>query len=112
VRKIAAMALHAAAAGSLIVPAAVQAQDHAATSGALGVLGARDQLIAQFQKLPRPQLEAVFMRCSHESSRRLLDMNEGVMCAMAWDALLQRGFGGDVNALLAWWRARRDAPVR
>jgi hypothetical protein len=30
-----------------------------------------------------------------------------VRCAMAWDALLQRHFAGDVEALLAWWRTRR-----
>jgi len=31
-----------------------------------------------------------------------------VRCAMAWGALLKRGFGSDVNALLAWWREQKD----
>jgi hypothetical protein len=37
-------------------------------------------------------------------------MVEAVPCAMAWDALLKRQFGGNVEAFLAWWRAHRDDP--
>lgn len=55
------------------------------------------------------KLEQLFMRCDAESSRSLLDFSEGVLCAMAWDALLKNSYGGDVQALLAWWRAQRQA---
>lgn len=75
----------------------------------LSMLTSRDQLLAAFDHMPRPQLEQLFMRCDAESSRSVLGFGEGVLCAMAWDALLKSGFSGDVQALLAWWRAQRQA---
>ena len=34
----------------------------------------------------------------------LLLLDEAIPCGMALDSLLRRGFGGDFDALLAWWR--------
>jgi hypothetical protein len=41
-----------------------------------------------------------------------MGFDEGALCAMTWDALLRRRFGGDITALLDWWRAecKRSAP--
>lgn len=75
----------------------------------IDVLSNRGQLLATYERMPRDQLERVFMRCDAESSSNVLGFQEGVLCAMAWDALLQREFGGDVQALLTWWRAQREA---
>ncbi len=80
----------------------------APTIKALSDQGARVALLAHFERLPETHLKAVFLHCAHESSRRMFDLDEAVPCAMAWDALLKRGFAGNVEALLAWWRAQRD----
>jgi hypothetical protein len=95
------VALTAAAVGhaSLIVPALA------------GGLADRERMLAAFDQLPVPRLEVVFMECDRASSHRLMALDEGAYCAMAWDALLRRKFGGDVAALLTWWRAKRALPA-
>lgn len=90
---------------------------HAATAEeatpAIALLGAREQLLAAFDAMPQVRLEDVFLRCARESSEHMLGLDEAVPCAMAWDTLLKREFGGDIDALLAWWRAHReDTDVR
>jgi hypothetical protein len=76
---------------------------------AIGWFGARAALVAAFDAMPTPRLQAMFLQCARESSERAFGMDEAVPCAMAWDTLLQREFGGDVRALLAWWRGQRAA---
>lgn len=73
----------------------------------LGVLSHRAQWIAAFEQLPEARLRTYFLRCDHESREHLLQYDDAVRCAMAWDALLKRGFANDVHALLAWWREQR-----
>lgn len=89
-----------------------------AWSQALGptanVFQQREQWMAEFDQMPQAGLRAYFLRCEQESRSHLLDMQAAVQCAMAWDALLRRAHGGNVEALLAWWRdsagpARQDA---
>lgn len=70
----------------------------------------RDQVVARIERLSELQLKAVVLRCSRESSERLMGFGEAVPCIVAWDALKARSFGGDFNALLAWWRTHRDDP--
>lgn len=67
----------------------------------------RVQSIAAFERMPRPSLQAFFLRCDAESRESLLALDDAVRCAMAWDALLKRDFKGDVHSLLAWWREHR-----
>jgi len=74
------------------------------------VLAQREEMIAAFEAMPQAPLQRLFLRCARESSERLFDVGEAVPCAMAWDALLKRGFDGNVDGLLAWWRAHRDQP--
>jgi hypothetical protein len=83
----------------------------AALSGSAqgGVPVAREQMLAEFAAMPSEQLRSVFVRCDRESSERLLDLADGIPCAMAFDALLRREFGGNMEELLRWWRARRAA---
>ncbi|WP_418316883.1 hypothetical protein [Piscinibacter sakaiensis] len=69
-----------------------------------GGLGYRERLLIHFDHLPVPRLEAQVLACDRSSRIRMMGFEEGALCAMAWDALLKRHFGGDVNALLAWWR--------
>lgn len=79
-----------------------------AAEPALGVFNHREQRVAVFEQLPETRLRAFFLRCDRDSREHLLPLDDAVQCAMAWDALLKRGFANDVNALLAWWREQRD----
>lgn len=69
----------------------------------------REQLLARFERMSEPALATAFLRCDREARVRLLSLDDGAQCAMAWDALLRRVFAGDVDALIAWWRVNRDA---
>ena len=94
-------------AGAVLACTAVSAAR--AQEPTLGVFSQREQWIAAFEQLPEPALRAIFLRCDRESRERVLQFDEGVRCALAWDALLKRGFTNDVGALLAWWKDQRDS---
>jgi hypothetical protein len=68
----------------------------------------REQLVARFDHMSEPALATAFLRCDREARTRVLSLDDGARCAMAWDALLRRVFAGDVDALIAWWKANRD----
>jgi hypothetical protein len=68
----------------------------------------RAQWPASFDRMPEQALATAFLRCHREAQVRMLSFEDGVRCAMAWDALLRRVFAGNVDALLAWWRVHRD----
>jgi hypothetical protein len=102
-----AAALAAALSAAVSFGAAAAERDDVATGG----LGQRDVLIAAFDRLPLSRLEAYFMACDRAASDRLMAMDEGARCAMAWDTLLRRRFDGNVTALLAWWRAEKGRRV-
>ena len=79
--------------------------------GAHGVESAgtpREQLLARYDHMSEPALAATFLSCDREATARVLGPDDGVRCAMAWDALLRRVFAGDVDALIAWWQANRE----
>jgi len=68
----------------------------------------RDRLFAHFELVEEINLKAVYLRCSRESSQRLLGFDEAARCSIAGEVLKVRGFGGDFGALLAWWLKHRD----
>jgi len=70
----------------------------------LGSLGSRQQISVALEQLSDAQLKQLFLRCDRDASQRLLGLDEAIPCGMALDSLLRRGFGGDFDALLAWWR--------
>lgn len=67
-----------------------------------------DQLRVHFERLSEPDLERLFLRCSRESSQRLMGFDEAAVCSTGFEALKKRKFGGDFSAMLAWWRLHRD----
>jgi len=75
---------------------------------AIHPLGLRSQLVAAVEALPEARLRDLFLSCSSEASQRLLPRADAVACAIAWDTLLRREYGGDIDSLLAWWREHRD----
>lgn len=68
----------------------------------------REQWLASFDRMPETALATAFLRCDREARVHMLSFEDGVRCAMAWDALLRRLFAGDVDALIAWWLVHRD----
>ena len=67
-----------------------------------------NQALARFERLSETDLKALYLRCARESSQRRLSQDEAVLCSIAADVLKARSFGGDFDALLAWWRRHRD----
>ncbi|TFZ05437.1 hypothetical protein EZ313_01835 [Ramlibacter henchirensis] len=62
----------------------------------------------QLENLPEATLKTLYLRCARESNRRLLSFDEAFHCSTAADILMRRSFGGDFDAMLAWWRRNRD----
>lgn len=82
----------------------------AASAGAeeLSIWRNLDQLRANFERLSEGDLERLFLRCSRESSERLMGFEEAAVCSAGFEALKKRKFAGDFSAMLAWWRLHRD----
>ena len=53
------------------------------------------------------RLEDLFWTCDARSTQEWLPVDEGALCAMAHDEFKRRRFDGDLDALLAWWRAHK-----
>lgn len=71
----------------------------------------RERLFAHFERATEGHLKALYLRCARDSSERLLSFDEAARCSIAGEALKARSFGGDFNALLAWWLQHRDDPL-
>ena len=54
------------------------------------------------------QLKSAYLECDRRSSQAVLDIGSARSCSLAAEELLQRGFGGDFDKLLAWWRSQRS----
>ena len=82
----------------------------AGAAGADGLSTWRDfgQLRTHVEHLPESDLERLFLLCSRESSQRLMGFDEAALCSVGFEALKKRKFGGDFDAMVAWWRLHRD----
>jgi hypothetical protein len=69
----------------------------------------RQDRIAQYEGLGEHCLKRLAIECNAAASRQLLDAGSAFACSMGYEALLRRGFGGDFQAMLAWWRTRPEA---
>jgi hypothetical protein len=69
----------------------------------------RGGTLSRYEQLPAHCLKAMFMRCAAEASEQMLDFGSAAVCSIGYEALLRRGFSGNFQALMAWWRAERDA---
>ena len=66
--------------------------------------------LADPQRAQVGELKTVYLTCEQAASRTILDMAAAAFCSRYAEELLQRGFAGDFNQLLAWWRqAKEDA---
>ena len=64
-----------------------------------------DDVVAQIKSLPEEDLKKFYRQCSRASVRGHLGAGEIALCSIGYEQLLQRHFGGDFRALLAWRRA-------
>jgi hypothetical protein len=72
----------------------------------------REGLLAQYERLPRACLQAIFTACTAASSATLLDFSSAAVCSFGYEALLRQVFHGDFGQLMAWWRQQRTAAAR
>ena len=72
--------------------------------------GPSRQTTVHLEKIPDTTLKAIYLSCTRVSSQRLLSQDEAFYCSSTADILMRRSFGGDFNALVAWWRQHRQEP--
>jgi hypothetical protein len=92
--------IRAAAAMSL------QAAALAFTSGA----SSADELGAFLAPQPASQLELAFWDCERAAARGM-SLDDGLLCAEISEEFKRERFGGDFDALLAYWTARKPFEV-
>ena len=68
----------------------------------------RQERIAQFEQLGEHCLKRIVVQCDGDARQELLDPGRAFSCSIGYEALLRRGFGGDFQALLQWWRSRAE----
>lgn len=57
-------------------------------------------------------LESAFWACDHAATRRPLDSGDALACSVATEELKRVRFGGDFDAMLAWWQRSKAAAHR
>lgn len=87
-----------AAAAMLI---AVSAAGWAAPASAQAAMGAELMSLAE--------IERGFWVCDHAATNDRIDGSAAITCGSLTEVLKQRKFGGDFNAMLAWWRQHKEA---
>lgn len=69
----------------------------------------RAAAIAQFERMPQSCLRAIVRQCTAAAGEAMLDAATANACSFGYEALLKKGFGGDFQAMLAWWRGEQVA---
>lgn len=54
--------------------------------------------------VPISQLKDSYLACERMALRGALDPGTAAVCSAHYEALLKRGFDGDFDRMLAWWR--------
>ena len=57
--------------------------------------------------LPLDHLKTAYLGCDRAANEGALDLASFQRCVVVGDELLKRGFDGDLDRLLAWWRAEK-----
>jgi hypothetical protein len=60
---------------------------------------------SQLANVPVEQLKIAYLDCDRKASRAVLDFGSARACSLTAEELLQRGFAGNFDRLLAWWRS-------
>ena len=75
-----------------------------ATASVVADTVAQDQIMVRLEGLSDSGLKAFYLHCSRAAAKRSLGSGGIAVCSIGYELLLRRTFGGDFNALLAWWR--------
>ncbi|HYD75141.1 hypothetical protein [Ramlibacter sp.] len=94
--------------GLLAVPAPQPARCQAPPYDGPALLHRKERM-TQFEALGEHCLKQLMVECHAAAARQLLDPGSAFACSIGYEALLKRGFGGDFQALLAWWHQREGA---
>jgi hypothetical protein len=70
-------------------------------------LADRAGLLAQYERLPHACLQELVRACTEVSNRALMDFGTASACSFGYEALLSQRFGGNFQALMAWWNSER-----
>jgi hypothetical protein len=80
-----------------------------AASLAASPLGFAEESLGEEEREPTVgELKAQYLACDAATRQRMLGFAEAAACSVVSETLLHRGFEGDFNALLAWWRQAKD----
>ena len=60
-------------------------------------------------ELRMAELEKAFWACDHAATVGRIDSGTAIACGGLTEALKQRKFNSDFNAMLAWWRQHKEA---
>lgn len=71
-------------------------------------LSIHDKLAAWADKRGSDDLKDIYLRCAALSSRERMDQDAAAMCSTVSELVMKRSFGGDFNALIAWWKAQPE----
>ena len=66
-------------------------------------------LKASAPEQPAVDVERAFWACDHAASTRGVDSATGIACGIVTENLKATKFNGDFDAMLAWWRQRKNA---
>jgi len=61
-------------------------------------------LVADLHRLPEQDLKAFYLQCNRAAMQTSLGSGGIALCSIGYEILLQRTFGGDFSAFLAWSR--------
>ena len=61
---------------------------------------------------PVSLLKAEYLACDRAATQAVLAAGAAAYCSTVAEELLTRGFGGDFERLLAWWRGEKQAQGR
>ena len=76
-------------------------------------LADRQGTIARLENMPQQCLREMFRQCTDAARASLLDLGSAAACSMGYEALLRKHFGGNFQALMAWWQSeQRTASMR
>ncbi|MDM0003015.1 hypothetical protein QTI24_30830 [Variovorax sp. J22P240] len=56
-------------------------------------------------------LKGVYLACDRAATHAVLDVAAATFCSRYAEELLQRGFAGDFDMLLRWWREAKEAAM-
>ena len=52
-------------------------------------------------------LKVLYLECTRRAEQERLDLGDAMQCSLAHEELLQRGFDGRFERMLAWWQEHK-----